>query len=165
MRRPPIIIIPGAKTGRTKPSSIELTQAFERADPAAKGRSRLVPPETAAGSGATTTTTTVVNNTTIVATLTVYNVTADYTAAAQSMVRADATSASILVTLPSSAACQGEVVGIRKTDAGGNTVEPIAAGSDTIWDYGGASPLVAQGDTMMLIATRDASGNYGWDVV
>jgi Cu/Ag efflux protein CusF len=79
--------------------------------------------------------------------------TSAYTASANELVPADATSAGFTVTLPAAAtATAGATVVIKKIDAGTNIVTISRAGSDTINIAATSTTLTAQDQTVVLVS-------------
>lgn len=92
-------------------------------------------------------------------TFTVQNVSGTTTlAAANLLVRGDATSGAFTVTLPSAASVIGQVVVLVKIDSGGNGITVSAAGGDTI--AGAATKSLGTQWSALTLIARTA----GWDI-
>lgn len=77
----------------------------------------------------------------------------------------DATSASIVLTLPPSASCMGRCIYAVKMDSSTNTVTFSAPTGTSLFYYSTWTGLTKQYETVYLLSMLDVSGNPGWLVM
>jgi hypothetical protein len=90
----------------------------------------------------------------------IVNKSSDYTVEADVwVVRVDATSAAVTVTLPLSASWRGREIRVKKMDSSGNAVTVSRSGSDVV-DGATSASLASQYDAVTIVA----DGTTNWDI-
>jgi len=83
----------------------------------------------------------------------------------QQVISVNASSAAVILTLPSAYYAHGQFIHIIKTDSTANQVSAVAASGDTLAKATAKSWPVAQYETITLVSQIDSSGNGIWYVL